>query len=224
MIDDNEEGIPEFLRVQNRRPPTPEEQARIDAAMAKVQESDAERNRLRLEQIKRAKEKSRVRIEKLVAKQSGETAQMPTMGKTAMEIIMKPGPKETALRETRAGEHQEPKPKRQRKAKEIPLMRIPDEPPTEPAIPPDCDPIADQQPTTKKKARSTKPVQDKTDIRPGTKLASIVKLLSRPEGCTTADVLKATGWPSVSMPAQAKAAGLKLKKVKDGNAFRYRAA
>jgi hypothetical protein len=32
------------------------------------------------------------------------------------------------------------------------------------------------------------------------------------KGTTTAEVLKATGWPSVSMPAMAKAAGLELIK------------
>jgi len=56
------------------------------------------------------------------------------------------------------------------------------------------------------------------------KVDTIAALLKRKEGCTTADVLKATGWPSVSMPAQAKAAGLKLKKDKDGKVTRYRVA
>src|ERR1035437_6542130 len=54
-------------------------------------------------------------------------------------------------------------------------------------------------------------------IRPGSKVEIIAGLLKRPEGCTTADVLQATGWPAVSMPAQAKAAGLTLTKEKDGN-------
>ena len=61
-------------------------------------------------------------------------------------------------------------------------------------------------------------------IRPGSKVELIAGLLKRPEGCTTADVLTATGWPAVSMPAQAKAAGLTLKKEKDGSVTRYRAA
>ena len=77
---------------------------------------------------------------------------------------------------------------------------------------------------TKSKSKSTanarKPVNGK-----GTKLEMIVGLLKRKEGCTTADVLKATGWPSVSMPQQAKAAGLKLKKEKaKGEPTRYHAA
>jgi hypothetical protein len=50
----------------------------------------------------------------------------------------------------------------------------------------------------------------------GSKKAVIAALLLRPEGCTTADVLAATGWPAVSMPAQSKAAGLTLRKEKNG--------
>lgn len=53
------------------------------------------------------------------------------------------------------------------------------------------------------------------------KVDLIGALLLRPEGCTTADVLEATGWPSVSMPAQAKLAGLTLRKEKVGKVARY---
>lgn len=59
------------------------------------------------------------------------------------------------------------------------------------------------------------------NVRPGTKLELVVTLLTRKEGCTTADILKATDWPSVSVPQQAKAAGLTLRKEKDGNVTRY---
>lgn len=62
------------------------------------------------------------------------------------------------------------------------------------------------------------------DIRKGSKLEMVARLLQRPEGCTSADVLKATGWPSVSMPQQAKAAGLKLRQKKEGKVTRYHAA
>jgi hypothetical protein len=56
----------------------------------------------------------------------------------------------------------------------------------------------------------------------GSKNAMISDLLRRPEGCTTADVLKLTGWPAVSMPQQAKAAGLTLRKEKvSGQSTRY---
>ncbi len=58
-------------------------------------------------------------------------------------------------------------------------------------------------------------------IRPGSKLEIVVGLLKRPEGCTAADVLKATEWPAVSMPQQARAAGLTLRQEKDGKVTRY---
>lgn len=54
-----------------------------------------------------------------------------------------------------------------------------------------------------------------------TKVEIIAGLLTRKEGCTTADILAACKWPSVSVPQQAKAAGLKLRKVKDGSVSRY---
>lgn len=54
------------------------------------------------------------------------------------------------------------------------------------------------------------------------KVAMIAALLTSKDGCTAADILAATGWPTVSVPAQAKAAGLKLTKTKEGRTFRYR--
>ena len=53
------------------------------------------------------------------------------------------------------------------------------------------------------------------------KTAMVGQMLLDPRGCTTADILKATGWPSVSVPAQAKAVGLGLRKEKDGSVTRY---
>jgi hypothetical protein len=73
----------------------------------------------------------------------------------------------------------------------------------------------------KKTARATK---SEGGVRPGSKLETIVGLLKRPEGCTTKQVLQATDWPSVSMPQQAKAAGLTLKKEKVDGVTVYRAA
>lgn len=90
--------------------------------------------------------------------------------------------------------------------------------------------------TTKKAARSnartkvkpepkTKAATEKTSgVRPGSKLETIVGLLKRPQGCTTKEVLAATGWPAVSMPQQAKAAGLSLTKEKVDGVTRYKAA
>ena len=48
-----------------------------------------------------------------------------------------------------------------------------------------------------------------------TKTEIVANLLTRESGCTTAEVLDATGWPSVSMPAMAKACRLELRKVKE---------
>ncbi len=52
----------------------------------------------------------------------------------------------------------------------------------------------------------------------GAKTAAIGKLLARKNGCTTADVLELTGWPSVSMPAIAKNLKVKLRKEKEKGA------
>ncbi len=46
-------------------------------------------------------------------------------------------------------------------------------------------------------------------------------LLKRPEGCTAKEILEATGWPAVSVPAIAKASGLTLRQEKDGRSSRY---
>lgn len=83
--------------------------------------------------------------------------------------------------------------------------------------------------TTKtKKTTKTKGAKPKVDgpkeARKGSKLEIVANLLKRPNGCTTADVLKATGWPAVSMPQQAKSAGLTLKKDKVDGVTRYTAA
>jgi hypothetical protein len=53
------------------------------------------------------------------------------------------------------------------------------------------------------------------------KTSAVAGLLTRDGGCTTKDILEATGWPSVSVPAMAKAAGLSLRKVKEGKSTRY---
>ena len=58
--------------------------------------------------------------------------------------------------------------------------------------------------------------------REGSKLVEIVSLLTRPEGTTTREILDATGWPAVSVPQQARAGGLELRKDKQpGQPTRY---
>jgi Protein of unknown function (DUF3489) len=78
---------------------------------------------------------------------------------------------------------------------------------------------------TKTKSTARTAVKGKTTAKGNkpTKTQMILDLLKRKQGCTTADVLKATGWPSVSMPNQARMAGVKLKKEKVDGVTRYRA-
>lgn len=58
---------------------------------------------------------------------------------------------------------------------------------------------------------------------PGVNKNSLIAvLLTRAEGCTNADILEATGWPTVSVPQQAKIAKLNLRKEKlKGEPTRY---
>lgn len=70
------------------------------------------------------------------------------------------------------------------------------------------------------KTKSTNP----DGPRPGSKLQIIQGLLSRKEGCTTKQILDACSWPSVSVPQQARALGVKLKKEKVDGVTVYRAA
>jgi hypothetical protein len=55
----------------------------------------------------------------------------------------------------------------------------------------------------------------------GTKAYQVGELMLRPEGCTSQDVLALTGWPSVSMPAQAKMCGLSCTTQRTGRTIRY---
>jgi hypothetical protein len=71
-----------------------------------------------------------------------------------------------------------------------------------------------------RKAADAVPAKKATKAR--SKLQAVAALLRRAKGCTAAECMAATGWPSISMPAMAKAAGLKLKKEKvKGSPIRY---
>lgn len=79
-----------------------------------------------------------------------------------------------------------------------------------------------------KKAAKSKPrkavkAKNGDGVKPGTKLAKVAAMLQRPGGCTAEQVKKACDWPSVSMPQQAKAAGLTLKKEKVDGVNHYSA-
>ena len=92
IIDQSEQqdDYPEFpawLRVENRQPLTPEQQARVDAAMAQASQRTRARADLRAMQLVTRKEKARVRIEKLLARKSGAAARMPLSGRAALLAI-----------------------------------------------------------------------------------------------------------------------------------------
>ncbi len=74
-------------------------------------------------------------------------------------------------------------------------------------------------PKAKKKAKAANGKSG--DARKGSKSAKIAALLMRPTGCTSKEVLKATGWPTISMPAISKTLGLKLRKEKTDDGLRY---
>lgn len=75
--------------------------------------------------------------------------------------------------------------------------------------------------TVAKVGKAAKPINGQKSPREGSKLALIAEMLRRKNGCTAEEVKKATGWPAVSMPTQARLAGLKLFKEKVGKHFIY---
>ncbi len=75
------------------------------------------------------------------------------------------------------------------------------------------------KPATAKKAKTSGTTKTP---RGESKTGIVAALLKRKSGCTCAEVLAATEWPTVSMPAMAKAAGLSLRKEKTkGEVTRY---
>jgi hypothetical protein len=82
-----DDGIPAFLRVENREPLTPEQQTALDKAMAVARASQRARDDLRALQREMEREKSRIRIEKLIAKKNGDTTRMPPTGKATLALI-----------------------------------------------------------------------------------------------------------------------------------------
>jgi len=57
--------------------------------------------------------------------------------------------------------------------------------------------------------------------RPGSKAHLVGEMMLRPEGATPAQVMAATGWPSVSMPNQARQAGLEVTRQRRGRHVIY---
>jgi hypothetical protein len=75
--------LPDFLRV----PLTQQQRAKIDAIMAAARAPEKTREDLRAKQRETKREKSRIRIERLLAKKSGAAARMPLSGKAALAAI-----------------------------------------------------------------------------------------------------------------------------------------
>ena len=89
-----------------------------------------------------------------------------------------------------------------------------EQPPAQDAAQEEGDDVAKQKKTSKAK-KTSKKVANGHGPRAGTKTEVVAALLRRKSGCTAAEVLEATGWPAVSMPAMAKACGLALRKEKE---------
>jgi hypothetical protein len=73
---------------------------------------------------------------------------------------------------------------------------------------------ASKKVAAKKTAKPAAAAKKANGPRPESKLAICAALLTRKQGCTTRDLLTATEWPAISVPATAKSAGLKLRKEK----------
>lgn len=81
-----------------------------------------------------------------------------------------------------------------------------------------------KEPKPAKVAKPPKEVKAKKEVVESgpSKTDQIKVLLTREGGCTSKEVLELTGWPSVSMPAMAKACGLELRKYKaEGKPLQY---
>ncbi|WP_099863752.1 DUF3489 domain-containing protein [Pararhizobium haloflavum] len=68
---------------------------------------------------------------------------------------------------------------------------------------------------------ASKPARKPRERTGPTKREIAAGLLMRPEGATSKEILEATGWPAVSVPAIARASKLSLRTEKDGRASRY---
>lgn len=202
MTDDPKKaGIPVFLQTQNRRPPTVEEQARIDAFFAAVPlpGTTVSRPALSVADLAAIAEIESSAKEKRAAN-SVQSRMARARERTERYGRWVPGCRWNASRAR--WEHPGAKWDRAK------MAWIPK---TGGAA------IVPQQ-----EAAANAPTRSPRTRVAGSKTLIIAALLKREQGCTTAEVLEACGWPSVSMPAQAKLAGLTLRKEKKpGEAMRY---
>jgi hypothetical protein len=248
MSDD--EPIPAFCRIpqDERRSAWARWDAKHKEDAVKAGPKEEQIRALRAQQDANRKLKSRGRIEKLKAKLSGATKAMPLEGKAALLKIeaisgtVDVGDRVTPGRGKIVAVHnpqarQEPVPNQETTTM---LTETSTATETEPKT---TKPAAKKAPAKKAAAKSAKKAAPKKaakkaasakkaaagasakkagGVAPGSKTEAVAKLLQRPQGCTNAEVLKTTGWPTVSMPQQAKAAGLTLRKEKvKGEPTRY---
>lgn len=82
-------------------------------------------------------------------------------------------------------------------------------------------PIVESAKTSRQPGASRAPRQPSTSGKG--KAFDIAALMRRPNGCTADEVLQLTGWKAVSMPQQAKLAGVELVIDKSKKPFRYMA-
>lgn len=234
--------LPPMLDARKRRPLTREQQARVDAAMAKPAAAKQDASTVAFLEKQKAETARKREIAKARKAAPSPSTAMPLVGKAAIAAIeggarMKVGPREEKLRAMRAGTSAgasaaaKSAPTKSAKPKES-TMDASTETTTAKKPKAPAKPKAVKTKKAKAKTPAAKPrkpaarakgaAREKADgVRPGTKLALVVDLLKRTEGCTTKDILTACDWPSVSVPQQAKAAGLTLRKVKEGSVTRY---
>jgi hypothetical protein len=80
--------LPDTLRVENRKPLTPEQRALVEAAITTAAAPERVQRDLRAKQRAIAKEKSRIRIEKLLGRKGGAAAAaLPLTGRAALAAI-----------------------------------------------------------------------------------------------------------------------------------------
>jgi hypothetical protein len=221
--------IPDFLKRRSTAKVGPKEQA-IRDLKASAGTPARPFNPYAAEHAAQRKAKTQARIATLKAKLSGVTAAMPLEGKAALAKIAEASasaqPKETKMTTEPAA---------------APAVHIDDLHKSDhPIAKANARSWSDRPGQVKKrktakaapKAKGAsvtaargkgpkKPAKRTSAVAAGSKTALIVEMLKRKDGCTTKEVLAATGWPSVSMPAQARLAGLKLRKEKDGAVTRY---
>jgi len=208
------DGIPDFLKVKNREPVTSEVAARAAAMVAEAAAKPAVETeaaaKVAEEMANLKKERNAVKKERKAAEASGATKAMPLEGKAALAAIKGAGKGKLPV--------PPPKSKKSVKAPKVNLRQL------------RLSRLAKRtaKATAAAEAKAAKPAAKPSPVsaaggnRAGTKAELIGGLLRRPEGCTAAEVMTAANWPSVSMPAQAKACGLTLRKEKvPGSPTRY---